>query len=81
MSDVVQGADTAEVVVAEHRLFQASFACDAGVLRDAVQVLRGQHALGERRESDAARAQLFEHLEQTVLDVAVEQRVVRLVDE
>ena len=49
--------------------------------RDAVEVAVGEHALGERREHDAAHALVAEHVQQAPLDPAVEQRVGRLVDE
>src|SRR3954453_23416985 len=53
----------------------------ARVRRDAVEVLRREHPLGERREDDAAHALVLERLEQVLLDPAVQQRVRRLVDE
>ena len=53
----------------------------ARALRDAVEVLVGEHPLGERREGDAADAELAERVEQLGLDPAVEHRVRGLVDE
>ena len=56
-------------------------AARARAVRDRRQVAVGQHALGERREGDAADAALLEDVEQPVLDPAVEHRVGRLVDQ
>ena len=49
--------------------------------RDPVEVLVGEHPLRERREADAADAELAERVEQVRLDPAVEERVRRLVDQ
>ena len=54
---------------------------DPRALGDAVEVAVGQQPLGERREADAADAELAEDVEQAVLDPAVEHRVRRLVDQ
>ena len=56
-------------------------AAHARVLRDAVQVAVGQQALAERREHDRADAVALEHVEQPLLDPAVQQRVGGLVDQ
>ncbi len=50
-------------------------------LGDAVQVAVGEHPLRERREDDAADADLPERVEQVRLDPAVQHRVRRLVDQ
>ncbi len=49
--------------------------------RHPAQVLAGEHALGQRREGDAAHALAAEHVEQAALDPPVQHRVGRLVDE
>ena len=49
-------------------------------LRNPVEVLVGEHSLGERREHDAADSQLAERVQELRLDPAVEHRVRRLVD-
>ena len=53
----------------------------ARVRRDPVQVFVGEHPLRQRREHDAADAELAEHVEKPVLDPPVEQRIRRLMDE
>ena len=55
---------------------------DPRVGRDAVEVAVGEQALGQRRERDAAGADLLQRVEQVVvLDPAVDHRVRRLVDQ
>ena len=55
---------------------------DAGIGRDALQILLGQHALGERREADNTHTVLAgEVLEPVLLDGAVQNRVAILVDD
>ena len=56
--DVVQRPDVVERLVGEQVGGQRAAAGRPGVGRDAVQVAVGQHALGQRRERDAADAQL-----------------------
>ncbi len=50
-------------------------------LGNAVQVAVGEHPLRERREDDAADAELPERVEQVAFDPAVQHRVRRLVDQ
>ena len=47
----------------------------------AVQVAVGEHSLGQGREHDAADALAADHVEQVLLDPAVQHRVGRLVDQ
>ena len=51
------------------------------ILWDPVEVLVREHSLGERREDDAADAELSKRVQQLRLDPAVEHRIGRLVDD
>ena len=81
LGHLVERAHVREPVLGEHVLAQEHALGGARVRRHAVEVAVGEHALGERREGDAADALLAEHVEQVLLDPAVEQRVRRLVDQ
>ena len=54
---------------------------DARVLGDPVQVAVGEQPLAERGEHDRAHAVAIEHVEQPLLDPAVQQRIGGLVDQ
>ena len=71
----------ADRLVRELVLGEGEAARDPRVLGDAVRVAVGEEPLGERREADAADAELAERVEQAALDPPVEHRVRRLVDQ
>ena len=73
LRDLVERAHAVEVLLGEEALVQEGALGRARLLGDAVEVLRGQHALAERREDDAADALLPQHVEQVLLDPAVEE--------
>src|SRR6185295_9452895 len=81
LGDLVQGAYLGHRVLAElvgrHRAGPAR----ARSLGDSVEVAIGEHALGERREADAADAEVAERVQKLALDPTVEERVRRLVNE
>jgi hypothetical protein len=81
LGDLVERAHVLEALLGEHVLAEEDALGGARVLRHPVEVARGEHALGERRERDAADALVLEHAEQVLLDPAVEHRVARLVDQ
>src|SRR5205807_2412610 len=62
--DLVEGANALEVLFAQQPAGQRLVACGARVLGHAVEVLVGEHALGQRREDDASDALAAEDLEQ-----------------
>ena len=66
---------------AQHRLRQGFVLRRARVGRYPVEILVGQHPLRERREDDAADAELAERVQKTALDPAVQHGVRRLMDE
>ncbi|SOT42656.1 hypothetical protein F01_420702 [Burkholderia cenocepacia] len=81
--DRIELAHVLEVVRTQVLLLQRAAArlVHARVGRHAVQVLRREQALRERRERDAARADVVERAEQVVLDPAVQHVVRRLVNQ
>ncbi len=79
--DLVQRADPCEHVVGEELGRERGRATGPRALGNPVQVLVREHSLGERREDDAADAQLAECVEQVGLDPAIEHRVRGLVDQ
>ena len=80
--DPVERAHVAERLLGEQVGRQRLALAGARALGDAVQVLAGEHPLGQRRERDAAGADVLEGVQQPLgLDPAVEHRVGRLVDQ
>src|SRR6187549_344541 len=56
-----------EVLLRQRRLREIAHAHGARILRNAAEVLARQHPLRERREGDAADAQVLERVEQGML--------------
>ena len=82
LSELGEGLDLLAMGVDLIGLEEAFGSCGAGVGGDAVAVFRGEHALGERAEGDAADAFLVEPVEDAGgFDRAVEDRVGRLIDQ
>ena len=79
--DLVQRPDLLQRFLGQEVRRQRARPARPRALGNAVQVLVGEHALRERREDDAADAELAERIEQLGLDPAVQHRVRGLVDE
>ena len=79
--ELVQRPHLRQRIVREQVGGEGRVLCDARALGDAVEVLVREQSLAERGEGDAADALVPEHVEQLLLDPAVQQRVRGLVDE
>ena len=79
--DLVQRPDLLQRLLGQKVRRQRARPAGARALGNAVQVLVGEHALRERREDDAADAELADGIEQLGLDPAVQHRVRGLVDQ
>ena len=81
LGDVVECADTLEIVFAEKIFREGALFAGAGVLRDGLEIFVGEQALAEGREGDAADAEVFERGEEFGFDPAVEHGVGGLMNE
>ena len=79
--DVVESADVAKVRLVQHVRGERGVLRRARILGNAFEVLAREHSLGEGREGDAPDSLVTQHVEQAVLDPAVQHRVRRLVDQ
>ncbi len=80
--DGVERADVVEIALGEEAGIERRVLRGAAVVRDAVEIFAGQHALRQWRKHDRANALVIERIKQTViLDPAVDHRIARLMDQ